>query len=304
MIPMKRVVTLVAASGLALTIAGAATATAGASVRSHPMANAKLTRVIPGGPMVRTSGKEAARSTDGVPTVALSENWSGYAVSSNKAKFSYVHSEFVQPKIKCPGVANQWTSNWVGLDGFSDQTVEQDGTFAFCSGAKHNKPVYVAWYEMFPAGSVAVFTVKPGDIIEASVRYVSTTKMFDLTISDVTSGKTSGTSAGCSACMRDSAEWIIERPALCNSSFTKCFLTALANFGTATMTDDTAKAAGPAVSIGKIHNVVPILMVQPLKSGSLLTLDQTGPIVRPIDGFTETWTSSGKTLPITLSTKH
>jgi hypothetical protein len=31
-----------------------------------------------------------------------------------------VHSTFVQPAITCPGVKNEWTSNWVGLDGFND----------------------------------------------------------------------------------------------------------------------------------------------------------------------------------------
>ena len=57
----------------------------------------------------------ASASSPGLPTISL--NWSGYAVTSNKA-FNYVHSEFVQPAIACPGVRNQWTSNWVGLDGF------------------------------------------------------------------------------------------------------------------------------------------------------------------------------------------
>ena len=54
-----------------------------------------------------------------VPTI--SENWSGYAATSGK-KFNYVHSTFVQPAITCPGVKNEWTSNWVGLDGFDNAT--------------------------------------------------------------------------------------------------------------------------------------------------------------------------------------
>jgi hypothetical protein len=153
---------------------------------------------------------------------------------------------------------------------------------------------------MFPAGSVSVFTVKAGDIIEDSVRYTTATKMFDLTISDVSSNKTSGTSAKCNQCERSSAEWIIERPALCNSNFTKCFLTELADFGTTTMTDATAKAGAGAEGIGSFKNANAIFMVQPLKSGGFITLDSPGPTDSATDGFTTTWERSGKTVPIRL----
>lgn len=50
----------------------------------------------------------------------------------------------------------------MGLDGFNDATVEQDGTFAYCSGPQSTKPVYKAWYEMYPSNSVNVFTVHRG----------------------------------------------------------------------------------------------------------------------------------------------
>jgi hypothetical protein len=153
---VKRILAIAAAiASSGLMWGGAVTATAATS-----------TAMVPGGaPMVR-----AAASGPGVPTI--SENWSGYAATSTK-KFTYVHSEFVQPAVKCPGVKDQFTSNWVGLDGFADNTVEQDGTFAFCGGPTSTTPEYVAWYEMFPAGSVEVFPVKPGDVIDASVDYTA-----------------------------------------------------------------------------------------------------------------------------------
>jgi hypothetical protein len=69
---------------------------------------------------------------------------------------TYVHSTFVQPSVTCSGVADQYTSNWVGLDGFNDQTVAQDGTFAWCGGTDHTTPKYEAWYEMYPANSVNI----------------------------------------------------------------------------------------------------------------------------------------------------
>ena len=108
----------------------------------------------PGGrPMIAASQPSA-----GLPTLSL--NWSGYAVT-DAAKFNYVHSEFVQPAIKCTGAPDRFTSNWVGLDGFTSDSVEQDGTDAWCGGPIDTTPFYKAWYEMYPARSYSVFSVSP-----------------------------------------------------------------------------------------------------------------------------------------------
>jgi Peptidase A4 family len=246
---------------------------------------------LPGGPMIRA----AAPGNSSIPTI--SENWSGYAATSGK-KFNYVHSTFVQPAITCPGVKNEWTSNWVGLDGFNNATVEQDGTFAHCGGPQSTTPVYKAWYEMYPAGSVNVFTVHPGDVIDTAVSYAQ--GQFTLTVSDLTTGKSASDVAACATCQRASAEWIIERPALCNNALTKCFLTRLADFGTSTMGGTQARVAGGTVKgIGGFVNY-PINMVGPLASGGFISLDT----VSPLSGktFTATWDRSGSTVPITLGT--
>jgi len=277
---VKRVLAIAAAIACSgLMWGGAATATAATS-----------TALVPGGaPMVR-----AAVSGSGEPTI--SENWSGYAATSTK-KFTYVHSEFVQPAVKCPGVKDQFTSNWVGLDGFADNTVEQDGTFAFCGGPTSTTPEYVAWYEMFPAGSVEVFPVKPGDVIDASVDY--TAGQFVLTVSDLSTGKTATDTAACASCERASAEWIVERPAGCNASFTKCFLFALADFGNTTMSEDIARTAGSrAEGISGFYNY-PIYMVSPLKRG-FISLDAPGPVDNATDSFPVTWYRAGTPIPITF----
>lgn len=123
---MRRLFTIVTAG----TVAGllCAGAMAGNAVGAN---TAKTSGHVtqPGGLIIRSG---VAPDGTGLPTI--SENWSGYAAVAAK-KFTFVHSTFVEPKITCPGVKNQWTSNWVGLDGFTDQTVEQDGTFAMCGGA-------------------------------------------------------------------------------------------------------------------------------------------------------------------------
>lgn len=282
---IKRICTLatvVATSGL---LVGAAfVGTAGAA-----SAGAAASRPVPGGPIIRAPGA----SGSGLPTISL--NWSGYAATSAQ-KFNYVHTQFVQPKISCTGAPNRWTSNWAGLDGFTTPTVEQDGTFGFCGGPANKTPMYEAWYEMFPAGSVNVFKVKPGDVIDATVKF--TAGKFVLSIADATSGKSATVSAACASCQRASAEWIIERPALCNNAGTKCFLTALADFHTTTMGQAKAKVAGGSVQpIGAFANV-PIFMVSPLKSGGFISLDTVGPLNGP--SFTAIWDRSGTTVPITL----
>ena len=132
-----------------------------------------------GSPMIR-----ATTTSFGLPTI--SENWSGYAATSSEP-FTFASTKFVQPTVSCVGSPQYvYTSNWVGLDGFNDQTVEQDGTSGHCN-VYSGLPDYYAWIEMYPVPTVREFNVSPGDVIEASVAY-STGGVFTLTVSDATSG--------------------------------------------------------------------------------------------------------------------
>ena len=226
--------TLIGTVGLAV-LPGAASAGSAArgGVTVHRVAAADVAK--PGGLIVPAMVRGHASAQVAGQKFSVAEqslNWSGFAVTSAK-KFTYAQSRFVQPTLTCPGDhANEWSSNWVGLDGFNNTTVEQDGTAATCGGASHTTPVYTAWYEMFPAGSVNVFTVSPGDTINTSVSFSN--GKFTLTVSDLTSGKSATHTAKCASCKRASAEWIVERPELCTSS-TNCFLAHLADFGTTSM---------------------------------------------------------------------
>ena len=260
------------------------TGTAGAAVTGIP-ASSNVPR--PGGPLVKANGASGSQA----PTVSL--NWSGYAATSKKG-FTYVHTSFVQPAITCPGIADQWTSDWAGLDGYNTGTVEQDGTFAHCGGSGNTTPKYEAWYEMYPANSVNVFAVHAGDIIDASVSYASGN--FSLTVSDLSTGKTSTTTATCASCARASAEWIIERPELCNNAGTKCFLTELADFGTSTMSGDEAQLTGGAVKSAAGFTNFPIDMIDPVSGGGFISLDTVGALSGK--SFTATWDRSGNTYPI------
>ncbi|HTT51613.1 MAG TPA: G1 family glutamic endopeptidase [Streptosporangiaceae bacterium] len=282
--------TLICAAGLAI---APGAASAGAAATGRPAARPAAAPRIPspGGPIVPavTSGHAAVQAVGQGFSVAMSsQNWSGYAVTS-PAKFTYAQSRFVQPTLTCPGDhPNEWASNWVGFDGFSSSspTVEQDGTAAHCGGPDNTRPVYKAWYEMYPKGSVNVFSVNPGDTINTSASYSHGT--FTLTVSDLTSGKSATHTATCASCKRNSAEWIIERPELCT---TNCFLTRLADFGTTSMSAK-ARVAGvsSAQGIPNFRNYIITMM----NSGTGPALDTIGKVSS--NSFAAVWENAGTTV--------
>jgi hypothetical protein len=265
------------------------------------------TRPNPGGlPMIR----DGQHGTTNQPLPTYSLNWSGYAVTppASSSKFTSVSSTFVQPSVKCPGGiggAGLGTSEWVGLDGFDNQTVEQDGTDAFCAGSGKTVPTYQAWYEMYPAGSVNVFNVNAGDSISASVTYKA--GKFTLTIADTTSKASYTKSAACGNCERGSAEWINERYADCTKGQTACWLVALANFGTTTMTDNMAGVDGVSMPISAFPfgNSYAIDMVYNLNGKEspgrqgFESLDNTTAVTKA-NTFNEVWQRSGGVTPIKL----
>ncbi len=255
-------------------------------------AGAVTSAAVPGGsPMVRATG-----ASFGLPTI--SENWSGYAATSS-TPFTFASTKFVVPTVDCVDSHKYvYTSNWVGLDGFNDETVEQDGTSGHCN-LSTGLPDYYAWIEMYPAPTVKEFNVNPGDVIQASVKY-STGGVFTLNVTDVTLGLSRSVSSTCTTCARASAEWIVERPAGCDPYPTNCFLFALAKFSPATMFDNAATIQGGArTGLGSLGHVHQIYMVQPKHNGSFVSLDNVSPI-EPSNSFTVTWLSYGHRLPIQL----
>jgi hypothetical protein len=138
----------------------------------------------------------------------LSTNWSGYAVTGSAGLVSDVNGSWKVPAIvgSCP-TTSEYSSFWVGIDGFSSNTVEQIGTDSDC---QRGSAVYYAWYEFYPSPSYTIFTVKPNEVISAEVKYSSGT--FTVSIRDVTSGKSYRTSATVRSAQRSSAEWIAEAP--------------------------------------------------------------------------------------------
>lgn len=170
-------------------------------------------------------------------------NWSGYAAETNitdpaSGAVTGVSGSWVVPAVTGSGRTDTYSSAWVGIDGDSDDTVEQIGTEQDWTprGA-----VYYAWFEMYPQGSyeIANFPIAPGNVISAKVTYVGettstggrgggfsarfspffpgsvTTQTFQLTITNVTKNKTYTVPVQYSTITgaeRSSAEWIVEAP--------------------------------------------------------------------------------------------
>src|SRR5512136_886448 len=120
-------------------------------------------------------------------------NWAGYAVTAAAGTMSDVTGSWVVPAIQGTCLStNQYSSFWIGIDGFNPNTVEQTGTDSDCrSGA----PAYYAWYEFYPHPSKVIsgLTVRAGNLVSAEVAYIW--GRFTVTITDTSTGVSSSTSA-------------------------------------------------------------------------------------------------------------
>ena len=170
---------------------------------SHPM--------IP----VRMPAAMGLRGAAGPIKTIEATNWAGYAVLKRHVSYISVTATFFVPFMNCkafPGTPVSFSAHWVGLDGFSSKTVEQDGFSADCNGTK---PEYGAWYEIFPHPEVPVaMKIYPGNSITATVFYDARTGKYEMIVRDNTNGHqfTVWRRCGGSSCLRNSAEVISEAP--------------------------------------------------------------------------------------------
>lgn len=172
-----------------------------------------------------------------------SSNWGAYAVqtsltSPQKNAVSAVHGSWQVPTVSASTSADTYSAFWVGIDGYSDNTVEQLGTEQDWtpSGATN----YV-WFEMYPHQSFYItgFPIEPGDTFSASVNYAGG-GLFILSITNVTKNvaytvPTKNTKMN--NALRESAEWIVEAPY-------QGGVLPLADFGTASFTNCSATVNG------------------------------------------------------------
>jgi hypothetical protein len=206
----------------------------------------------PGGPMKR-GGPTFARTEGEVE----STNWSGYAATSGT--YTSATASWTQPAGKCTS-GDQYAAFWVGLDGYSSDTVEQTGSEVDCVGRTAE---YYAWYEAYPAASKDYSnTVKAGDQFTATVSYLGASgrngSEFSLTIADTTQKWSNTTDVTVNGAERSSAEVIAEAPCC---TFGGGILP-LTDFGTVNFTGSVVTpTSGSSEAIGSAPGVTEIIMV-------------------------------------------
>jgi hypothetical protein len=165
-----------------------------------------------------------------------SYNWSGYADYDNSIKpfaKSYIYAYWIVPVAQHAfgNSSGGWdySSQWVGIDGYGSPDVLQAGTEAdaYASGGM-NATFYAAWIEWYPFNEsrISNFSVAPGNEMFVEVWNTSATvgNAYILNVTNqlavaFTFNAPSGTDL-----VGNSAEWVVERPGIGGS------LAALTNY--------------------------------------------------------------------------
>jgi Peptidase A4 family len=146
-------------------------------------------------------------------TPTSSSNWAGYADVDET--FSSVGGSWTEPSTSCTSTLSL-AAFWVGIDGYSSDSVEQDGTLVEC----YDSTAYqFSWWEMYPTNDIQVVgeSVAAGDHITGTV--VRSGTSYRLTVTDSTHTANSFTTTqNCSSCANSSAEWIAEAPCCSGSN--------------------------------------------------------------------------------------
>jgi len=166
-------------------------------------------------PAALPAGVAAGANAIGAIQKVGSNNWAGYAV--NGGKFRKIRATFYVPIMHCAGSPDTFSSHWVGLDGFTSKTVEQEGIEADCIGGKAR---IFAWREVFPRAEQPFTTLKirSGDSITATTTFIRSTHKFRMEVKNNTTGQRRVSRQRCAGaiCRRNSAEVISEAPTVNN----------------------------------------------------------------------------------------
>ncbi len=223
-------------------VGGSMLAAGSASAVPLPAPGSAIHRITPGGPMVAPAG-HSARPDGRAWNSVDSSNWSGYAATGGT--FHSVSASWTEPTGTCTSRKDQYSSFWVGLDGYSSGSVEQTGTDVDCAGRTAK---YYGWYEMYPAYPVNFAnTVRPGDHLSASVTFTGSTT-YTLVLKDSTRGWSQTVVKNQSGLARSSAEVIVEAPSSSSG------VLPLADFGKISLSG--SKANGAALGTLKPTEII------------------------------------------------
>jgi len=169
-----------------------------------------------------------------------SANWAGYAVATSlsapqSGSVSGAQGSWTVPAVRESSSSYTYSSVWVGIDGYSDSTVEQIGTEQDWSPSG---PQYFVWFEMYPQWGYEIvgFPISPGDRFAAEVEYMGGST-YRLSITNVTKKVAFSINQSSRLASRQSAEWIVEAP-------WSGSVLPLANFGTVSFSNCVATVNG------------------------------------------------------------
>ncbi|WP_179233034.1 G1 family glutamic endopeptidase [Paenibacillus rigui] len=158
--------------------------------------------------------KPASSKVRAYPKAALgwtSGNWSGYAIKKAKRNaYRSVSGYWRVPKVR-PSKTNKYSSTWVGIDGFGNNSLIQTGTEQdYVKG----KAVYYAWWEILPAPETKIrFPVSPNDLMYARISKRCGTNQWLIILSNKTKGWTFRKVTKYNG-PASTAEWIMEAPSI------------------------------------------------------------------------------------------
>lgn len=187
-------------------------------------------------------------ATAPTPTGLTSFDWGGYVAVSNFANprnvVTAINGSWYVPTVAAT-LADTYSAAWIGIGGFDDSTLIQTGTEQDSIGGQ---TFYSAWYELLPNDSVTIdsINVSPGDLMSASISLIdSASNTWRITITGNTS-RTAFSQDFAYGSSQLSAEWIVERPMVNNST------AALAMFSSITFTNAAATVNGSSGPIGQL----------------------------------------------------
>ncbi|GIO89432.1 hypothetical protein J31TS3_06590 [Paenibacillus lactis] len=137
----------------------------------------------------------------------ISNNWSGYSIKGAKGAFRRISGEWNVPFLR-PSGGSSYSSAWIGIDGFGNQSLIQTGTG---HDLINGKPYYYAWWEILPAAATLIpLPVRPGDRMSAVIAKKRGSTWI-ICLRNVTKGWTFRISRRYRG-PQTSAEWIVEAP--------------------------------------------------------------------------------------------
>ncbi len=138
-----------------------------------------------------------------------SYNWSGYALTGGS--FHSVVDTWKVPTVDTALSGHQYSSDWVGIGGWSDGTLVQAGTEA---DNVNGKATYGAWTEILPAAEDPLtLAIHAGDTITTTVEEISA-NVWEMKVADETTHQTQERTVSYSGSSHGSVEAVHERPCI------------------------------------------------------------------------------------------